>query len=593
MSQTNPATSPLGKRKTRPPSSASGAEVPSNRYPALQRPISPGSASISSEPIARTSLSQPLSGFQFPFSHSHCASSIPAQLHAQDYMHASADTHPNRIYPPSNDPFSRIARPLSTLPPNQQQAHTATDNPPGMSSSPYSLGPGHSSSYSRRPLSITPSRSRTPSIEPSGLVVSAMALPNNSPMSSRARASSRQPMAMTFGAVDMQPRPLSSSANTANTVKAISDRMKSLEDSLRHLQTTGNLNTTDIGKLAKQCRETSLDLAELRRTTNELYAFYQGSRETEELTRQELTSLRCEMNEIRAYIAAGGDGSAMSASGSAASVSGGVVRTREPMINGLIRAVMRTLMGTVISSNETTPHLPDGRVWTSDDPLDHSRRLRPIWSAWLPNEISWRDEVVEKAKNQGKQLYMVPRGVDAEQFFASLTVVELQNATQTYWTSLHHKWLKDCKSAQEKEKLAGEARVKQRRVTKVKARIQNRDKVPEIAGPDYNWMFLAKYQSDEYSAAEDDSPTRGNNNRLSPDSDDPQASQAVAGRIRNTGSKKKPSSQPWVRRQPTYRTQEVVDMHTSWANQSTFRCQSEVEQTRQIALIVLTLMLLG
>ncbi|KAI0683181.1 hypothetical protein BC835DRAFT_1311198 [Cytidiella melzeri] len=147
-------------------------------------------------------------------------------------------------------------------------------------------------------------------------------------------------------------------------------------------------------------------------------------------------------------------------------------------------------------------------------------------------------------------------GVDAEQFFASLTVVELQNATQTYWTSLHHKWLKDCKSAQEKEKLAGEARVKQRRVTKVKARIQNHDKVPEIAGPDYNWMSLAKYQSDEYSAAEDDSPTRGNNNRLSPDSDDPQASQAVAGRIQNTGSKKKPSSQPWVRRQPTYRTQE-------------------------------------
>ncbi|KAI0686022.1 hypothetical protein BC835DRAFT_1453685 [Cytidiella melzeri] len=262
-------------------------------------------------------------------------------------------------------------------------------------------------------------------------------------------------------AVDMQPRPLSSSANTANTVKAISDRMKSLKDLLRHLQTTGNLNTTDIGKLAKQCRETSLDLEELWHTTNDLYALYQGSRETEELTRQELTSLHCDMDEIRAYIAAGGNGSAMSASGSAASVSGRVVRNREPMINtyqvlrllqGLIRAVMRTLMGTVINSNETTLHLPDGRVWTSDDPLDYRCRLRPIWSAWLPNEISWQDGVVEKAKNQGKQLYMVPRGVDAKQFFASLTVVELQNATQTYWTTLHHKWLKECKSAQEKEK---------------------------------------------------------------------------------------------------------------------------------------------
>jgi hypothetical protein len=119
-------------------------------------------------------------------------------------------------------------------------------------------------------------------------------------------------------------------------------------------------------------------------------------------------------------------------------------------------------MGLPKASEAVPDPLPNGEFWTTADPGDSNRRLRPSWQSWSPNE-AWQGEVVRKIIAQPEKFYQPPGLVDAKEFFASLQDVEIQKSIQTYWTTLHNKWLIAQKSSHERSEAASINRRKARK----------------------------------------------------------------------------------------------------------------------------------
>ena len=183
----------------------------------------------------------------------------------------------------------------------------------------------------------------------------------------------------------------------------------------------------------------------------------------------------------------------------------------------LTRAMMRRLMN-ITEHDETPPDpLDTGKFWTSDNPVDEHRYLRPNWSTWHPNIQGWVNEVGEKIISQGSQYY-VPPIVQREAFFASLKPGEIEKCIKTYYKSLQARYLKAQQPQEKRQSSAVTNRHNTRKNTvskhmrsnhkgltlsqKARWRTDSRDKVPEVVGPEWDWLFEARYQSTDDSESE-------------------------------------------------------------------------------------------
>ncbi|KAI0091371.1 hypothetical protein BDY19DRAFT_935397 [Irpex rosettiformis] len=133
------------------------------------------------------------------------------------------------------------------------------------------------------------------------------------------------------------------------------------------------------------------------------------------------------------------------------------------LFESVVRAVMRKMMGVAHGSDETPNPLLNGKFWTTDNPMDPNRALRPIWTSWPPNQSSWLREAVQKVQLNGHQYYAHPGGVNVKEVIERLTEVEIESALQTYWTSLRVKFLAKQKPVEEQSSKARDARLKGRR----------------------------------------------------------------------------------------------------------------------------------
>ena len=132
-------------------------------------------------------------------------------------------------------------------------------------------------------------------------------------------------------------------------------------------------------------------------------------------------------------------------------------------MQGLVRTVLRELMGIQVNSEMLPTPMTDGSFWTDADPNSTNRFLRPSWELWQLNAQGWEHEVACKILEQGRRFYDVPRKINADEFFGSLTLPEVKAAIKTYWHSLHARWVALQKDATQRNKEGSAGRQRTRR----------------------------------------------------------------------------------------------------------------------------------
>ncbi|KAI0692712.1 hypothetical protein BC835DRAFT_1416366 [Cytidiella melzeri] len=80
-------------------------------------------------------------------------------------------------------------------------------------------------------------------------------------------------------------------------------------------------------------------------------------------------------------------------------------RDRTPLINGVIQAALRKLMGMETTHAAVPDALENGKFWTADDLADKDRRLRPHWDSWAVNADAWQAEFIETVTTRGHRWY--------------------------------------------------------------------------------------------------------------------------------------------------------------------------------------------
>ena len=106
------------------------------------------------------------------------------------------------------------------------------------------------------------------------------------------------------------------------------------------------------------------------------------------------------------------------------------------------------------TSDDIPEPLGELPTWTSQNPVDPERMLRPVWDQWGLNEKTWVPEVVKKIKTQGATFYSPHHSFDMNAYLATLTESDVKNAVHTYWLTLSGKWKFARKTADERDSVA-------------------------------------------------------------------------------------------------------------------------------------------
>ena len=112
------------------------------------------------------------------------------------------------------------------------------------------------------------------------------------------------------------------------------------------------------------------------------------------------------------------------------------MRSYSPGIGqSVVTAVFQRCLGVFTKNAELPDPLEDGRFWSSDDPMDTTRRLHPVWSRWAAN-ASWVPEVVEMIKKDAMK-YNANKG----ERVAKASTKELTDLVHTSWTSMKNRYM--------------------------------------------------------------------------------------------------------------------------------------------------------
>ncbi|KAI0685277.1 hypothetical protein BC835DRAFT_1310081 [Cytidiella melzeri] len=182
-------------------------------------------------------------------------------------------------------------------------------------------------------------------------------------------------------------------------------------------------------------------------------------------------------------------------------------RDRTPLINGVIRAALRKLMGMETTHAAVPDALENGKFWTADDQADKDRRLRPHWDSWAVNADAWQAEFIETVTTRGHRWYSNGDPEAMQEFLKKVPEADIAVALSTAWTSLRVKYQGQQKDLDDKQRVLRQNRRRTRKDNSVdqkyRERARERDKIARMAGQKWNWFFRAKYQSSDHSEVEE------------------------------------------------------------------------------------------
>ncbi|KAI0691169.1 hypothetical protein BC835DRAFT_1307575 [Cytidiella melzeri] len=166
-------------------------------------------------------------------------------------------------------------------------------------------------------------------------------------------------------------------------------------------------------------------------------------------------------------------------------------KERNPLINGVVRAAVRKLMGIETLHAPVPDPLEDGSFWTTDDPAAKDRCLRPRWDSWVVNADAWQAEFIDTLRDRGHRWYSNGNHdpETLQEYLKTVPEAEIAAALSTVWTGLKVKY-----QGQNKDEIT-----KQLTLQKNCRRTRKDAKFKECA------KERNKYQSSDYSDVEEES----------------------------------------------------------------------------------------